>query len=139
MIKKKLMIGSWITLNHSSIAEIMADADALLLPLNGVGSIELGISSKLYEYQAAGKPILCCSNGQPGRYVLESNSGLVVKPGDSEALAKSVIELTEKPSLARLMGENGRKYVEEEASIQGIGLKMKELFKTITSIREDSN
>jgi colanic acid biosynthesis glycosyl transferase WcaI len=119
--------------SRDEVAEIMADADALLLPLNGIGSIELGISSKLYEYQAAGKPILCCSNGQPGRYVLESKSGLVVRPGDSQALAKSVIELTEKSSLACMMGENGRKYVTQEASIEGVGLKMKELFEKINS------
>jgi colanic acid biosynthesis glycosyl transferase WcaI len=115
--------------SRDEVAKIMANADALLLPLNGIGSIELGISSKLYEYQAAGKPILCCSNGQPGRYVLESKSGLVIKPGNSEALAKSIIELTEKPSLACMMGENGKKYVEQKASIEDVGLRMKELFK----------
>jgi colanic acid biosynthesis glycosyl transferase WcaI len=119
--------------SRDEVAEIMADADALLLPLNGIGSIELGISSKLYEYQAVGKPILCCSNGQPGRYVLESKSGLVVRPGDSQALAESIVELSEKPSLAYIMGENGRKYVTQEASIERVGLKMKELLEKIIS------
>jgi colanic acid biosynthesis glycosyl transferase WcaI len=121
--------------SREEVAEIMADANALLLPLKGVGSIEMGISSKLYEYQAAGKPILCCSSGQPGRYVLQSKCGFVVKPGDSEALAKSVIDLRGRPSLARVMGENGRKYVEREASIDSIGLKMKGLFEAL--IKED--
>jgi colanic acid biosynthesis glycosyl transferase WcaI len=116
--------------SRNEVAEVLADANALLLPLNGIGSIEMGISSKLYEYQAAGKPILCCSNGQPGRYVLESNSGLVVKPGDSEALAKSVIELKEKPDLACMIGENGRKYVKQKHSIESIGSKMKEIFES---------
>jgi colanic acid biosynthesis glycosyl transferase WcaI len=114
--------------SRNEVAEILADANALLLPLNGVGSIEMGISSKLYEYQAAGKPILCCSSGQPGTYVLKSKSGFVVKPGDSKALAKSVIELKENPSLARKMGENGRKYVGQEVSIECVGLKIKKLF-----------
>jgi colanic acid biosynthesis glycosyl transferase WcaI len=118
--------------SREEVAEIMENADVLLLPLKGLGSIEMGLSSKLYEYQATGKPIICCSNGQPGRYVLESESGLVVKPGDSEALAKSIIELRKKPILAKVLGENGRRYVEQEASIESIGLKMRELFTTIT-------
>jgi colanic acid biosynthesis glycosyl transferase WcaI len=117
--------------SRDEVAEIMEDASALLLPLNGVGSIEMGISSKLYEYQAAGKPILCCSSGQPGAYVSQSKSGFVVEPGDSEALAKSIIELKEKPTLASKIGKNGRKYVEKEASVEGLGLKIKELFESI--------
>lgn len=115
------------------------DADALLLPLNGVGSIEMDISSKLYEYQAAGKPIICCSSGQPARYVSETKSGIVVRPGDHEALAKATIELKENPSLARMMGENGRKYVETEASVEAVDLKMKEVFETITKKRSLSD
>ena len=76
--------------SREEVVRILGEADALLLPLNGVGSIEMGISSKLYEYQAAGKPILCCSSGEPGRYISETESGVVVEPGDYEALAKTI-------------------------------------------------
>ena len=117
--------------NRQEVVKKLADADALLLPLNGIGSIEMGISSKLYEYQAAGKPLICCSNGQPRRYVLETKSGMVVKPGDYEALAKAVISLRNNSELAQMMGENGRKYVEREASIDAVGLKIKNIFQVI--------
>lgn len=66
------------------------------------------------------------------KYVKETNSGLVVYPGDHEALAKAVITLKENPELARMMGENGRKYVETEASIDAVGLQMKRIFETIS-------
>lgn len=65
-------------------------------------------------------------------YVKETNSGLVVYPGDHEALAKAVISLKENPELARMMGENGRKYVETEASIEAVGLRMKEILEKLT-------
>ena len=104
---------------------------ALLLPLSDSGSVDMGISSKLYEYQAVAKPIICCSKGMPRAYVKETNSGLVVYPGDYEALAKAVIELKENPYLARMMGENGRKYVEHETSIEAIGSKMKKTFELL--------
>ena len=58
------------------------------------------MSSKLYEYQAVGKPIICCSNGIPGTYVEETKSGLVVSPGDYEALTQAVINLKANPNLA---------------------------------------
>jgi colanic acid biosynthesis glycosyl transferase WcaI len=112
------------------VVKELCGADVLLLPLNGIGSIEMGISSKLYEYQAAGKPIICCSNGQPKSFVLATNSGLVVDPGDYEALAKAVITLRENPELAEKMGKQGRAYAENEASIEALGLRAKNIFQS---------
>ena len=115
--------------SREEVAKRLGEAGALLLPLSGVGSIEMGISSKLYEYQAAGKPILCCSSGQPRRYILETKSGIVVKPGDYEALAKSILYLKENPGVARRLGASGRRYVENNLTIEKIGLKMEHAFK----------
>ena len=118
--------------SRDEVARILGEADALLLPLNGVGSIEMGMSSKLYEYQAAGKPIICCSSGQPGRYVSETESGIVVKPGDYEALAKAILYLRENHDVAENLGASGRQYVESNLSIEKIGLKMNKLFEALT-------
>jgi colanic acid biosynthesis glycosyl transferase WcaI len=106
----------------------LLNSDALLLPLNGAGSIELGISSKLYEYQAAGKPIICCSAGQSGQYIAETRSGIVVKPGDYKALKEAAVLLQKNPDISRMKGENGKLYVESKLSINQIGSAMKRLF-----------
>lgn len=119
-------------LSREGVAELLGQADVLVLPLVEFKKPYRGMSSKLYEYQAAGKPIICCSRGLPKDYVNESKSGLIIYPRDYEALARAVIELKENPSLAKTLGENGRKYVENEASIEAIGLKMKEIFETLT-------
>jgi len=117
--------------SRKEVAEILGEADALLLPLKGVGSIEMGISSKLYEYQAVGKPILCCSSGQPGRYVSETKSGFVVKPGDYEALARSIVYLRENQGVAEKLGASGRRYIENNLSIEKIGMKMRRVLEKI--------
>jgi glycosyltransferase involved in cell wall biosynthesis len=114
--------------SRNEVARAMLDADALLLPLCGIGSIELGISSKLYEYQAMRKPIICVSRGQPGRYIAESDSGIVVEPGDFNALARAVLHLRNNESEARRLGANGRKHVELNLSIDRIGSDMKRIF-----------
>ncbi|MEM5777297.1 MAG: glycosyltransferase family 4 protein [Candidatus Aenigmatarchaeota archaeon] len=115
-------------LSRLEVAKLLSEADALILPLRDFGKPYLGISSKLYEYQAVGKPIICCSRGMPSVYVKKTNSGLVVYPGDYDTLAKAVIELKKNSKLAQMLGKNGRKYVETEASIEAIGLKMKKIF-----------
>jgi len=109
----------------------LSEADALILPLRDFGKPYLGISSKLYEYQAAGKPIICCAEGQPAEYVKETGSGVVVNPGDYEALAKAVLYLKEDKDSARRLGVSGRRYVENNLSIKKIGLKMMMLFRKV--------
>ncbi len=121
--------------SREEVARELVGADALLLPLCGVGSIEMGISSKLYEYQAAGKPILCCSSGQPGAYVLESRSGIVIEPGNAKALAEAVLFLKQNPERARQLGENGRRYVEEHLTVDAIGRQLAEFFEWLDSRR----
>jgi glycosyltransferase involved in cell wall biosynthesis len=114
-------------LSREAVGELLDQADALILPLVEFKKPYRGMSSKLYEYQAVGKPIICCSRGLPRDYVQNTGSGLVVYPGDYEALAKAVLELKENFAATQMMGENGRKYVEHEASIEAIGSRMKEI------------
>ena len=110
---------------REDVAKVIMVADVLLLPLSRLETAKWGISSKLYEYQAAGKPVVCCSSGMPGRYVSETGSGIVVKPGDYEALAEAVLYLKENRAVAESLGASGRQYVESNLSIEKIGLKMK--------------
>lgn len=114
--------------SRAEVSEFLGLADALILPLADFKKPYPGMSSKLYEYQAVGKPIIACSRGVPSTYVEESRSGIVVDPGDAQALAKAVLELKNDPNLTLELGNNGRKYVEEEGSIEAIGFRMKEIF-----------
>jgi glycosyltransferase involved in cell wall biosynthesis len=121
--------------SRTEVAKLLSEADALILPLRDFGKLHMGVSTKLYEYQAVGKPIICCSSGQPARYVSETKSGIVIKLGDYEALANAIVYLSRNPSIGKKMGKSGRQYVEENLSIEKIGSKMKEIFETITQKR----
>jgi glycosyltransferase involved in cell wall biosynthesis len=118
-------------LSREDVSELLGQADVLILPLAEFKKPYRGMSSKLYEYQAVGKPIICCSRGLPRDYVEETQSGLVVYPGDYRALAQSVLELKRNPQLARVMGENGRTYVKSEASIDAVGMQMEDIFEAL--------
>ena len=122
-------------LSRDEVAKLLGQADALLLPLRDFGRPYLGISSKLYEYQAVGKPIICCGEGQPAEYVKETGSGVLVKPGDFEALAKSILYLKENRDVTDKMGASGRRYVEKNLTIEKIGLRMREIFETLIDRR----
>jgi colanic acid biosynthesis glycosyl transferase WcaI len=118
-------------LSRDDVAKLLSEADALILPLRDFGRPYLGISSKLYEYQAIGKPTICCADGQPAEYVKETKSGVVVKPGDYEALAKAILYLKNNPDLARELGDSGKRYVEDNLSVEKIGKEMMIIFNKV--------
>ncbi|MEM0085043.1 MAG: glycosyltransferase family 4 protein [Candidatus Methanomethylicia archaeon] len=125
-------------LSRDEVAELLGQANALLLPLKDFGRPYLGISSKLYEYQAVGKPIICCAKGQPAEYIKETKSGIVVKPGDYEELAKAVLFLKQNPDVARRMGLSGRRYVEKYLSVQAVGLELKKVLEATSKLKRQS-
>jgi len=116
-------------LSREEVGELLNEADVLIQPLGDYGKPHMGVSTKLYEYQAVGKPIICCSAGIPGVYVSETKSGIVIEPGDHESLAEAILHLENTPEIARQLGENGRRYVEEKVSVEKIGLEMIRIFK----------
>jgi len=118
-------------LSREEVAKLLNEADALILPLRDFGSPYLGISSKLYEYQAVGKPVICCAEGEPARYVKETMSGIVVKPGDYKGLANAVLLLKNNPDVAQRIGLSGRHYVEKYLSIEAVGLEFKRIFEQL--------
>jgi colanic acid biosynthesis glycosyl transferase WcaI len=120
--------------DRKEVVELLNAADVLILPMKDFGHPYLGIATKIYEYQAVGKPIICCGEGQPAILIRETGSGIVVKPGDHEALAKAVLYLKENPLIAMKMGESGRHYVERNLSIDKIGYEMMTIFEKATHI-----
>lgn len=121
-------------LSREAVGEFLSQADALILPLANFKTPYRGMSSKLYEYQAVGKPIICCSNGIPKAYMEETKSGLVVSPGNYEALTQAVINLKTNPNLAAKMGKNGHRFVEYETSIKEIGSILKTIFEMLNKL-----
>lgn len=118
------------TVSRAEAARLMMNADALLLPLSGLEYVEKGISSKLYEYQAAGRPIVCCSNGTPGNYVRQSGSGLVVQPGDFEGLAAAILRLSKDEALVSKLGRSGREFVLSRYSVEEVGRLANDVIET---------
>lgn len=116
--------------SRAKVAELLNEADALILPLKNFGRPYLGLSTKLYEYQAVGKPIICCADGVPSEYIKETKSGLVITPGDFQSLVESIIFLTKNRENAIEMGKNGRIYVENNLSLEKIGQELEKILLT---------
>ena len=103
------------------LVEILNSADIFLLPMKKIKAADDGLPTKIFEYQAVGKPIICSSNGMPGKYVNQTQSGIVVETGDHKALAEAIAYLYKNPEIAMKYGENGKRYVKQNLSLEKIG------------------
>lgn len=97
-------------------AEHMAAADALLVSLAHHPVYRKFIPSKLFDYMAAGRPVLLSVDGEARAILEAADAGIYYSPEDSEGLVKAIRELKADPAAAAEMGRNGRKYAAEHCS-----------------------
>ncbi|WP_151526445.1 glycosyltransferase family 4 protein [Serinicoccus kebangsaanensis] len=71
---------------------------------------------KVYEYAAAGLPVVASSIGQIPSVVEDGRTGVLVPPSDPEALAAAIDALVSDPDAATTMGAAARARMEERHS-----------------------
>jgi glycosyltransferase involved in cell wall biosynthesis/SAM-dependent methyltransferase len=118
-------------LPKNELAALLGSADVFVLPMAGMSFVDLGLPTKVFEYQAYGKPIICVSGGEPARYVEATGSGLVVKPNDVGGFAEAVVKLYKDRKLAAELGWNGWRYVLENLTVELIGERIYEVLSLV--------
>jgi glycosyltransferase involved in cell wall biosynthesis len=75
--------------DHATAVRSMREASALLLVVEGFGLDRGMITGKLYEYLAAGRPVVALgpADGDAAEVLRETGAGRVVERGDAGALA----------------------------------------------------
>jgi colanic acid biosynthesis glycosyl transferase WcaI len=62
---------------------------------------------------SCGRPVVYIGPGEGGRLVKNANAGFVLECGDPNAIAEAISQLAADPRLAESLGQNGRKFIEE--------------------------
>ena len=89
-------------------------ADCGLVSLGETALFEGARPAKIWPIMSSGKPLLYVGKGEGAELVFEAKAGIVVPPGNHpEALAASTRALLNDPTLAAVLGRNGRAYVEK--------------------------
>lgn len=99
---------------REDIPEITAALDLSVLP-----SVDCDASSAvLKEAMALGKPVVATDIGGAREIVEHGRTGLIVPPADPDALAQAIKQILQREDHGRSMGEEGRRRVKSEFSIQ---------------------
>lgn len=99
--------------SRQEVAQVMAEVRGGLVLLRPVAHEMVTLPIKLFEYMAAGLPVIA-SDFPVWREILESaGCGLLVDPMDSAAIADAMQWIIDHPGEAQAMGERGRRAVED--------------------------
>jgi glycosyltransferase involved in cell wall biosynthesis len=96
----------------TQMPQALAAADACLAILKPIPLYATVYPNKVFDYMAAGRPVLMAIDGVARQVVEQAEAGVFCPPGDPAQLAAVVLELAANPQRARRLGANGRRYVE---------------------------
>lgn len=105
----------WAPVPKSRMPQLLGRADVGLITLKRVDAFEYAISpNKLFEYMAAGLPVLCAIPGDMARLVEDAGAGIAVLPESPEEIAEAALELANMLPEQRIeLGRRGRQLVEK--------------------------
>ena len=90
----------------------LAAADAGIAILKPVELYKTVYPNKVFDYMAAGRPVILAIDGVIRQVVEEAGAGVAVPPGDPAALAQAIGRLADEPKVRSEMGHRGRAYIE---------------------------
>ena len=97
----------------NEIADVLAGADACLAILKPLEWYKTTYPNKVFDYMAAGRPIILAIDGVIRDVVDAAKCGIFTEPGNATALANATRNLAENPKKSQEMGLAGRDYVEK--------------------------
>jgi len=98
----------------TDMGEALAAADACIAILKPIPLYATVYPNKVFDYMAAGRPVLLAIDGVIRKVIEENQAGLYVEPGNPLALAEAIRILADDPKKRRTMGTNGRRTVERD-------------------------
>jgi glycosyltransferase involved in cell wall biosynthesis len=110
---------------------VLAGTDACIAILKPLDEYKSTYPNKVFDYMAAGRPVVLVIDGVIRQVVEAAGCGLFAEPGNAAAVAEVILKLAKDPKKSRLMGLNGRKYLEEKFSREKMAEKLLILFKEL--------
>lgn len=108
---------------REDIPALLQDMDIFILP-----SLSEGLPLSVLEAMACAKPVVATDVGGIPEVIVDGQSGLLVPPGNSQALAEKILELLKNRSLADKLGNAGSLRVRKDFSFENMWIRYQKLY-----------
>ncbi|HWA35376.1 MAG TPA: glycosyltransferase family 4 protein [Cyclobacteriaceae bacterium] len=86
---------------------------------------------KLFEYMAAGMPVIASKEGESSGFVTEADAGILVDPLNAAAIGDAIVTLLKDPVAASAMGERGRRLILDKYNWEKESVKLLNLYTSL--------
>ena len=114
------------TIPNKNLPEIYANSDLFVLP-----SIHEGLGIVYLEAMASGLPIVTTNSGGMRDLIIDGQTGILIKPKNSEGIAKAIKDLLCDEELIKHLVNNGRELVERNFSWRQTAVKYLRAYQSI--------
>jgi colanic acid biosynthesis glycosyl transferase WcaI len=120
---------------YEDLPRLLASSDVLLVPLDKEKS-QMSVPSKLYNFLAAGRPILGLAppDSEVAALIRGTRSGDVVPPDDVAGIREMVLRMKGDPDACREMASNARRYVVDNFARKMITDRYEALLKSVSGV-----
>jgi glycosyltransferase involved in cell wall biosynthesis len=117
----------------TSMSAVMAGADAGLAILKPIEEYKTTYPNKVFDYMAAGKPVVLAIDGVIREVVEAAGCGIFAQPGDPFALVQAVQLLVADRVRSQQMGLAGRRYLEEHFDRSALADRLVDLMENMVT------
>ncbi len=100
---------SWLPYNEM-VQALFSSRIGVIVP-HPIERYKTNYPVKLFEYMAAGLPVIASREGESAEFVRESDAGILVDPLKVEDIAEAIVKLISDPASAAAMGSRGRQLI----------------------------
>ena len=118
---------------HSDVPDMLSIADIAVVPSAAVSASHGGTGTplKLFEYMAAGKPIVATALNQAAEVIQDGNNGLLVEAGEVNQFAEAILRLLKDPGERVRLGQNARRQAIELYSWEEYTKRLEEIYRKV--------
>lgn len=120
------------TISREGVRELLADCRAGIVVFHPGPNHNNALPNKLFEYMAAGVPVVASDFPLWAKVVGEADCGVLVDPLDPEAIAEAMMQLVNDPDVAGRMGQNGAKAVASKFSWEVARLALLGMYESLS-------
>jgi glycosyltransferase involved in cell wall biosynthesis len=94
-----------------------------------------GLPMAMLEAMAAGKAVVASKVGAIPEAIMDGDNGLLVAPGDSQALAAALASVLADAALRERLGRRARATVEQHYSLDAVGARLGAIYHELEGAR----
>ncbi len=126
-VQDHVIYAGWLT--GKALAHAFAAADLALYPYDDTLLNRTKCSAKLIDLMAAGVPVIADAVGQNMEYIVSGQSGVLVPPGDIEAMAAAAVELLcAPPNVRAALGQAAAQRVRQVFAWERLALEVERAY-----------